>query len=789
MYTYNPLVSIIIPVYNGSNYLKEAIDSALSQTYKNIEIVVINDGSCDDGETERIALSYGDKVRYFYKENGGVATALNFGIEKMNGDYFSWLSHDDMYKPEKIEKEVKLVKSHGSSAIVFCDFDLISSSGAFIKSCNVYNPIINNVKLQLAIGLYNAFHGCTLLIPKDFFTKHGVFNPSLRYTQDYDMWFRFAEKETFLYLEESLVLSRTHELQDSKVKSDLCTKESDTLHQKLMSKISKEEIIESIKKPIDFLTEAFITYRNAGYTKTSIFFLKHLFDISNKDTFSKTSDILSPFLFKTNNKKKTEVLLKTCKTISNDNSKKKIVIFNNVWDRGGVERVLSILLENLTKKYSVILITADEEHKNEYIRPKEVIHLRIPKSEEQEIPLQLTSICVLLGADLFIGNPNFLPSFVEIYKLLHELNINSIALNHYSYFLPYHIESLNVLIENRIDCLNCATASVWLTSFSVLAYAALNDNAFCIPNPLTFDINKNETPFGKTIIAVGRFQDTLKRLDLILKTFKVLLKKEPEARLLLVGPYEETTAFPPDYRVTIGSLLKDPELKKDNIKFIGESESVERYYKDSSVLIMTSESEGFGMVLTEAASFGIPCVIFDVPGLEDIITDGENGFIVPFGDTEDMAEKIHLLISNKSLHTKMSKRSKEMAVRFKKENFFKHWECLLDIIESKREQNELNKALKNELPAKIDVNFLKKLSSEYEKNITFMMTQRKYKSNLQEQQVPNQIIERQPNKFIEIILIPYTLPRDFFRSLRDDPLHITFKKILNKISFFRKPNG
>ena len=75
-----PKVSVIIPVYNGSNYMREAIDSALAQTYKNIEIIVVNDGSTDN--TEEIALSYGDKIKYYSKENGGVATALNFAIEK-----------------------------------------------------------------------------------------------------------------------------------------------------------------------------------------------------------------------------------------------------------------------------------------------------------------------------------------------------------------------------------------------------------------------------------------------------------------------------------------------------------------------------------------------------------------------------------------------------------------------------------------------------------------------------------------------------------------------------------
>lgn len=65
-----PLVSIVIPVYNGDNFLSEAIDAALSQTYPNIEIIVVNDGSRDDGATERVALSYGERIRYFNKSNG-----------------------------------------------------------------------------------------------------------------------------------------------------------------------------------------------------------------------------------------------------------------------------------------------------------------------------------------------------------------------------------------------------------------------------------------------------------------------------------------------------------------------------------------------------------------------------------------------------------------------------------------------------------------------------------------------------------------------------------------------
>ena len=105
---YEPKVSIIIPVYNGSNFLAEAVDAALAQTYKNCEILVVNDGSTDDGASEKIALSYGDKVRYYLKENGGVSSVLNFAFEKMTGEWFSWLLMMIYIIPKKLKSRLRL---------------------------------------------------------------------------------------------------------------------------------------------------------------------------------------------------------------------------------------------------------------------------------------------------------------------------------------------------------------------------------------------------------------------------------------------------------------------------------------------------------------------------------------------------------------------------------------------------------------------------------------------------------------------------------------------------------
>lgn len=225
---FNPLVTIIIPVFNGSNYLRDAIDSALAQTYENIEILVVNDGSIDEGKTREIALSYSDKIKYFEKENGGVASALNVAIENMHGDYFSWLSHDDVYYANKIEKQINyLTNNNKPNVILFSDYDIIDNNGKYI--CSRAMPDIIHQDFRLWITIENILHGCTLLIPKECFIRCGRFNESLKTTQDYDLWFRLAEYYDFIRVPETLVKSRYHSEQTTKIISSKVIEECNLL--------------------------------------------------------------------------------------------------------------------------------------------------------------------------------------------------------------------------------------------------------------------------------------------------------------------------------------------------------------------------------------------------------------------------------------------------------------------------------------------------------------------------------------------------------------------------------
>lgn len=219
----SPKVSIVIPVYNGSDFLREAVDSALAQSWPNVEVIVVDDGSDDGGRTEEIARSYGERIRYFRKENGGVASALNRGIREMEGEYFSWLSHDDVYYPGKIQTQMDFVRKEGRDVILYADYDCIDRHSRILRTVRI--PFIEPRALRAALITLYPVNGCTVLAPKSFLTAVGGFDERWKTTQDYDLWFRLAKHYDFLHIPEVLIQSRIHPGQGSLRLSDVTEKD------------------------------------------------------------------------------------------------------------------------------------------------------------------------------------------------------------------------------------------------------------------------------------------------------------------------------------------------------------------------------------------------------------------------------------------------------------------------------------------------------------------------------------------------------------------------------------
>ena len=239
----NKKVSIIIPVYNGEKYIKEAIECALNQTYKNIEIIVVNDGSKDN--TENICKNYGNKIRYIKKENGGVASALNTGIREAKGQYIAWLSHDDLYKENRIERGMKVLnKLKNKNTIIFSNFELIDYNGKVFAQTDFLKEISREELCQSFYPVVCAsVNGCTTLINKECFKKVGLFDESLRTSQDYDMWLKLFKIYPSYCLSDSLVQYRIHNGQDTN-KNPVTITESNDIWSKIIDELN-DDIISS----------------------------------------------------------------------------------------------------------------------------------------------------------------------------------------------------------------------------------------------------------------------------------------------------------------------------------------------------------------------------------------------------------------------------------------------------------------------------------------------------------------------------------------------------------------
>jgi len=202
-------VSVVIPFYNCP-YVHEAIESVLAQSYPDIEIIVVDDGSTV--HTERL-LPYQDKIRYIRKSNGGTATALNRGIAAASGSFFAWLSSDDRFHPDKIRRQMELLKAAGT---LFCHtgYYYINNRGERLPGV-VSCPFRSRVHLIKTLMAGCPVNGSSVLLDMEIFRRVGMFDESFLYTHDYDLWLRILPYYEWSYLEEPLLDYRVHDAMGS----------------------------------------------------------------------------------------------------------------------------------------------------------------------------------------------------------------------------------------------------------------------------------------------------------------------------------------------------------------------------------------------------------------------------------------------------------------------------------------------------------------------------------------------------------------------------------------------
>lgn len=223
-----PLVSVIIPTFNCERYIATTIESILNQSLRDLEIIVVDDGSTD--RTSEIAAAFGPPVRLVSQSNSGVCVARNHGIREATGQYLCLMDHDDYWFPDKLERQVSVMQSHPEAGVVYAQFILWQPDAAGVFPA----PASFNLEAYPG-GIDDDFSGwiyhqflldcwmltSTAMFRREVFDKCGNFNEALPYSEDWDLWLRISREYPFIKLNRPSTLYRQHPQQGNRVVRDV----------------------------------------------------------------------------------------------------------------------------------------------------------------------------------------------------------------------------------------------------------------------------------------------------------------------------------------------------------------------------------------------------------------------------------------------------------------------------------------------------------------------------------------------------------------------------------------
>ena len=201
-----PEVSVVVPVYNGAEFVAEALDSILAQTYSDYEILVVNDGSVD--RTREVLAPYAERIRYLeHPENGGVSAALNTGIGQASGAYLGMMNADDLWLPRKLEQQICAFRAWDDADVVYTHYHKMTADGSLIRWPRrklrrlAWQRASEHLFETLLEG--NFIDAITPLCRRTWLEEVGLFDESLQRMEDWDVWLRMSRAGArFRFLDE-----------------------------------------------------------------------------------------------------------------------------------------------------------------------------------------------------------------------------------------------------------------------------------------------------------------------------------------------------------------------------------------------------------------------------------------------------------------------------------------------------------------------------------------------------------------------------------------------------------
>ncbi len=196
-----PLVSVMMPTYNNAKYIRQAIESVYAQNYKNIELIVVDDGSTDN--TQKIVKEYND-IKYFYIEHKGIPFARNTALENSKGEYIAFCDSDDYWLPDKLSTQIQYFKEHSDCQIVFTKYENIIDNDKIKKDAIT----ISEKKREIL----EKRHLPTAMLNKSLFEKYGNFDEDFQTGEDTELIYRFEKNGENLnhFIDKNFYMRRLH---------------------------------------------------------------------------------------------------------------------------------------------------------------------------------------------------------------------------------------------------------------------------------------------------------------------------------------------------------------------------------------------------------------------------------------------------------------------------------------------------------------------------------------------------------------------------------------------------
>ncbi len=698
-------VTVLMSVYNGEKYLREAIDSILNQTFRDFEFLIINDGSTD--RTIEILRSYHDRrIKIINNErNMGLTKSLNKGLKMARGEYIARMDADDISLPNRLDKQLAVMEKNNNIGVVACWLKIIDDNNNEIRPWHADRESNSPEEIYYTLFFENCIAHSSVLFNKKIVLKIGGYDESFKKSQDYELWTRLSKITKITKIKDALVVRRKHSGNISfETKNQHKAKEEQLFLRSINTilpnnKFNSNKLL-SLKYDeancLDILESlSILSNINKSIIETAPPFLRR--DILKECGYKKRNKILRNFArfffdFKRSPTKILKFIMRysldyiyfffsfkrECLRLKMGKDKKNILCIVPHMVMGGAERVvLNIAQGTDREKFNFHIVTTKPENNawyNEFhpyfqniITPgKRVSNENIYNKYFRELIKRL-DIDMVLISNSWVGY-KYLPQLKSEFKHVRTMDIlHAEASPGASDGLEWEIPCLDrrVCISNHLKeymsqrYRNSGIEDRYIKRLMII------HNGVDLRRYSPHDLIKGrfKSRFGisddvRIISFIGRFSWEKNPL-LFVDTAKSIIEKSPDDKLKFImagdGPdFDEIKAGINEYRIDDYFILTGMISDIEVIEFLA----------DTYALLVTSKNEGIPFSILEAMAMKVPVISINVGAVHEIIKDDINGYLInPENNVvEQFTCKILDLLSKKLNYSEVVKRARETIV-------------------------------------------------------------------------------------------------------------------------------